>query len=153
MVPAYLTSTGTFVHHQVQACRAPWQHVCGEMWKLWEAISVWWSSYNSRVEKNWKVVFEGRQKGEMQVRNQKKCLTTLLLKPCNSEGLQFYQKTFQLHLFFKFRGKLLDTILDWEDSLPNDDLAASEQHSRYKHYENIVLYILIVKKLFFAFAF
>ncbi|CAB3982012.1 Hypothetical predicted protein [Paramuricea clavata] len=30
----------------------------------------------------------------------------------------------------KCRGKLCDTILDWEDSLPVDDLAASEQHSR-----------------------
>lgn len=30
------------------------------------------------------------------------------------------------------RGHLQDTILDWEDNLPDDDLEMSEYHSRYK---------------------
>lgn len=29
------------------------------------------------------------------------------------------------------RGKLHDTILDWEDNLPNADLEMSDYHSRY----------------------
>ena len=28
------------------------------------------------------------------------------------------------------RGKLLDTILDWEDALPDDDLEMAEEHCR-----------------------
>lgn len=32
-----------------------------------------------------------------------------------------------------FRGKLRDTVLDWEDSLPTKEMETAEYHSKYVH--------------------
>lgn len=49
------------------------------------------------------------------------------------------------------RGQLQDTILDWEDNLPDDDLEISEYHSRYvklnKYYFNNLFFYFSVADL------